>query len=237
MELDDLKAAWSAHGAMLERSVAINERLLREVMLRKVRARLTPYLAFRALEVALGAVVLFAVVAVLARHGAEPRYLLIGGPLAVFVGAATAMSGALLARAASVDYGERVTALQRVVAQLRVAEYRALKWALLGGVVFWLPAALVLFEALTGVDVLARADLAWLVANLAFGGFVLALGQAMSRRYVERADLSPWAGRVVDAVSGRALRRAAGHLAELASFEREPEGPPAGPSSTGRDRR
>lgn len=223
MELDDLKMAWSAHGAMLERSVAINERVLRELMLRKVRARLTPYIAFRALEVALGAVVLFAVMAVLARHGAEPRYLLVGGPLAVFVGGATAMSAWLLAHAVNVDYGERVTALQRVVAHLRAAEYRALKWALLGGVVFWLPAALVLFEALTGVDALARADLAWLVANLAFGLLVLALGHAMSRKYVERADLSPWARRVVDAVSGRALRRTADHLAELARFEREPD--------------
>jgi len=224
MELDDLKAAWRAHGAMLERSVAINEQLLREVMLRKVRARLTPYVAYRALEVALGAVVMFAVMSVLAAHGAEPRYLVIGGSLAVFVGAATAMSGALLTRALRVDYGARVTALQREVEHLRIAEYRAFKWALLGGVVFWLPAALVLFEAVTGIALLARADLAWLVANLAFGVLALALGQAMSKKYVERPDLSPWARRVVDAVSGRSLRLAAGHLAELASFEREPHG-------------
>ncbi len=73
----------------------------------------------------------------------------------------------------------------------------------------------------------------WLGANLAFGILVLALGQALSRRYVERADLSPPARRVVDAVSGRALRLAAGHLAELASFERDPDGD--GSSNTGRD--
>jgi len=222
MELDDLKAAWTAHGAMLERGVAINERLLREVMLRKVRARLTPYVVWRALEVALGAVVLFAVMSVIAAHGGEPRYLVVGGPLAVFVGAATATSAYLLVHAVQLDYGGPVTGLQRAVAQLRAAEYRALKWALLGGVVFWLPAALVLFEALTGVDALARADLAWLVANLAFGVLVLAVGQAMSRKFVERADLSPWTRRVVDAVSGRALRLATGDLAELARFQREP---------------
>ncbi len=36
-DLDDLKRVWAEHGAVLERSLAINERLLRETMLRKVR--------------------------------------------------------------------------------------------------------------------------------------------------------------------------------------------------------
>ncbi|MEO7734012.1 MAG: hypothetical protein ABIY55_23820 [Kofleriaceae bacterium] len=222
MELDDLKKTWAAHGALLERSVAINERLLRDVMLRKVRARLVPYVAWRSLEVTLGVVVLFAVMSVLAAHGAEPRYLVVGGALAGFVAVATAMSAYVLVRAVQLDYGGPVTALQRAVEQLQAAEYRALKWAVLGGVLCWLPAALVLFEAVTGIAALARADLAWLVANLAFGVLIAALGQGLSRAYVERADLSPRARRLVDAVSGRALRRAAGHLAELASFEREP---------------
>jgi len=221
MELDDLKTAWAAHGALLERSVAINERLLREVMLRKVRRRIAPYVASRVLEIACGALVLVAVISVLVAHPAAARYLVIGWPLAGFVAATTATSAYLLVHAVRLDHAGPVTAIQRAVEVLRRAEYRALKWAVLGGVVFWLPAALVLFEAVTGVDALARADLAWLVANLMFGLGVLAIGQAMSRKYVERADLGPRARRVVDALSGRALRRAADHLAELAAFERE----------------
>ena len=223
MELDEFKLAWSKYGALLERSVAINERLLRDVTLRKVRARLTPYALGRALEAALGVLVLAAVLAVLRAHAAEPRYWLVGGPLAAFVGVATARSAYLVVRAVQLDYGGRVLALQRAVAELRAADYRAFKWALLGGVVFWLPAALVLFEALTGFPALGRADAAWLVANLAFGVVVLAVGQAASRKYVERAGLTPWARRVVDALSGRGLRRAAGELDELARFEREPD--------------
>jgi len=221
MQLDDLKEAWAAHGAVLERSLAIDERLLREMLLRKVRFALAPYVLWRALEVALGVGTMLLVVPVLVAHAAEPRYVVAAGVLVPFTVGLTALSAYLLVNALRLDYGEPVTALQREVEGLRLVEYHAFKWALLGGMVIWLPAALLLLEALTGVTALARVDLPWFAANLVFGLVVLALGQALSKKYVERPGLSPWARRVVDAVSGRSLRAVTGHLAELARFERE----------------
>jgi len=221
MDLDDLKQVWAAHGAALERSLAINERLLREAMLRKTRFALAPFLVSRAIEVALGGLAILAVVRVLAAHLGEPRYLIVAGALAVFAVAMTALSTAQLVGGARLDYGGAVTAIQGDVGRLRMLEYRALKWGVLGGTLMWLPAALVLLEAATGADVLARVDLAWLVANLAFGAGVLAAGHAWSRRNVERPDLGPRARWLVDAVTGRSLRAAAAHLAELAAFQRD----------------
>jgi hypothetical protein len=225
MQLDDLKAAWAAHGTLLERSLALNERLLREMTLRKVRQALMPYVLWRAVEVALLSAALAATVAVLVAHLTEPLYLAFGGALAALFAGLAGASGYLLVQATRLDGGGPVTAIQRHVESMKLVEYRAVKWALLGGVLLWLPAALVLFEALTGVAALARVDLAWLGANLALGVVVLAVGQALSRKHVERPDLGPWARRLVDAVSGRGLRRAAGHLTELAAFEREGRAP------------
>jgi len=221
MQLDDLREAWAAHGAALERSLAIDERLLREVLLRKVRLGLSPGVLWRAVEVALGVASVSVIVPVLLAHLAEPRYLGVGGALAVYAVGLTALSAHLLVRRLRLDYDGPVTAIQREVERLKLLEYRALKWSVLGGVVLWLPAPLVLFEALTGVAALARVELPWLAANLLFGLVVLALGQAWSRKYVERSDLSPFARRLVDALSGRQLRRAADHLAELARFTGE----------------
>jgi len=221
MQFDDLKAAWAAHGTMLERSLAIDERLLREMMLRKFRLALAPYVLWRALEVAVGIAVLLAVLPVLAAHMSEPRYIVAAGALVVFTAWITALCAHLLVRSLQFDRGGPVTAIQRDVERVKVVEYRTLKWALLGGVLIWLPATLVLFEALTGVDAIARVDLAWLVANLLFGLVVLAVGLVLSKKYVERPDLRPWARRLVNALSGRALRTAARHLDELTKFERE----------------
>lgn len=225
MELDELKEAWAAHGKLLERSVAIDERLLREVLLGKVRRAFRPYVLGRALEVALCAVALGVGIRVLAAHTAEPRYLVVGGALAVLALGIAAMSTHLAVNVLRLDYGGPVTAIQRAVERIRLVEYRATKWGLFGGVVLWLPAALVLFEAVTGLAPLAHVDLAFLAGNLVFGLAVLALGQAVSRRYVERPDLGPRARRLVDALSSRSLQSAAGNLEELARFERD-EVPP-----------
>jgi hypothetical protein len=221
MELDDMKATWAAHGATLERSLRINERLLRELMLRKTRFALAPYVVWRALEVALGAVMLVAVVRVLAAHITEPRYVVVVGALAAVIAGVTALCAYLLVGALTLDHGGAVTAMQRHVERLKLVEYHAFKWVLLGGVLLWLPAALVLLEVMSGVDLLARVNLRWLVGNLAFGAVVVVAGQVWSWRNVERPGRGPRAQRIVDALSGRGLRSAASHLAELAKFERD----------------
>lgn len=223
-DLDDLKRAWAAHGAALARSLALNERLLREATLGKVRSRLAPFLLWRVLEVALGIAGLLLAGPVLAAHASEPRYLVACGALVAYLAGVTAVHAYLLVGTARLDYGGPVTAIQRAVEHIQRAEYRATKWAVLGGVVVWLPAALVLFEAITGVPALALVELPWLVANLAVGIAVLVLGQVASRRYVERPGLGPRARRLIDALSGRSLRAVAGHLAELSRFERDEPG-------------
>ncbi len=221
MKFDELKNVWAAHGALLERSIAVDERLLREMLLRKVRFALAPYAAWRALEVALGIAALIVVVPVLAAHGAEPRYVVVAGALAVFTIGITALCAYLLVNCLQLDYSGRVTAIQRDVERIKLVEYRALKWALLGGATLWLPALLVSFEALTEVDALARVQLSYLIGNLIFGLVLLALGQAWSKKHVERSDIEPWARRWIDALSGRGLRSVTGHLDELARFEHE----------------
>jgi hypothetical protein len=218
MELDDFKRAW----AMLERNLAINEHLVRDHTLGKVRSTLVPLVAWRAAEVVLGIVTLLLCGPVIATHLGEPRYVLIGGSLLVFVGGLTASCAYLLVQSARLDYSGAIVELQRSVAQMRSIEYRGAMWALLGGVVMWLPLALVIFEALTGVHALGLADLAWLLGNLGFGVAVLVVGRALSRRYVERADLGPRARRFVDAMTGHSLRRISRHVDELVRFTRDP---------------
>lgn len=221
MELDDLKQTWAAHTAALERSIAISERMLRETILGKIRWILVPYFLWRVIEVVLGIAGLLIVVPVLAAHLTELRYLVAGGAVLVFVVAITAYAVALLAITAGLEYDRPVLQIQRAVERARLIEYRSTKWALLGGMVIWLPALLIGLEALSGFDALARVNLRWLIGNLVFGLAVLAIGQALSRRYVERADLGPVARWLVDAASGWSLKSAATRLADLARFERD----------------
>lgn len=222
MQLDDLQRAWATHGAMLEKSVRIDERLLREVMVGKAKAALRPYVLWRAFEVMVGLAVIVLVGGMLPAHLDAPRYLALGGVVLAFAIAMTVKTAWLTLRTRRIDYSRPVAAIQTEVEGLKLLEYRAFKWALLGGIVLWLPAALLLFEACVGVDALARVPLPWLAGNVVFGLAVLALGQWLSRRHVERTDLAPWARRLVDSLSGRRLAMVRGHLAELAAFTRDP---------------
>jgi len=220
MQIDDLKQLWTAHGANLERSLAINERLLREALLRNVRSAFIPFQVWRTLEVVIGIAIIVASTAVLADHVNDPLYMIVAGGLAVLTAGVTGLCAYGLVKSCRVDYAASVTTLQRNIEQIRLADFRAFKWALLLGIVAWLPVALILFEALTGFDALARVGLAWLSANVIFGLICLGVGQAFSRRYLERADLRPWARTLLEALSDRSVQSATEHLTELASFER-----------------
>jgi hypothetical protein len=74
----------------------------------------------------------------------------------VFIAGITALCAWLVVKSVTLDYGGPVTTIQREVERMKLVEYHALKWAVLGGVVVWLPAVLISFEALTGVAALAR---------------------------------------------------------------------------------
>jgi len=223
MQLNDLKQVWAAHSTALERSLVINEHLLREMLLRRVRSDFLPFLIGRTVEVALGIATIVAAMAVLTDHVTDPRYIIVAGGLAAVAACVTGLCAHALLRTVRLDYAAPVATLQRTVEGIRLADYRAFKWTLLLGIVAWLPIALILFEAVTGVHALARVSLPWLAANVVFGVACLGLGQALSRRFIERTDLAPWARRLVESLSGRAVKSAARRLAELSRFERGEE--------------
>ena len=224
MPHDEFEASWKKHGAMLERSLAIDERVLSELLLKKVRRTLTPYVVFHAFEALVGVVALLVCAPIVFLHRAEPVYVVLGGAVIVHMGGFVAFGFDLVRRSVGLDYGGPVAALQTDLAHLRTVEFRAFRWALLGGVVTWLPAVLLLLEALSGADLLARVadrSAAWLWANGAFGLALLWIGRWWSKRYLERADAAPWARRLLDGLTGRALKRARTDLDDLARFRRD----------------
>jgi hypothetical protein len=124
MELDDFKSAW----ATLERSLAINERLLREVMLRKVRFWQVPFVIARALEVIVFGAMLVATLSVMSWHGLDARYLVVGGGLAVYLGGLTGMCAFQMVTMLRLDYGAPITALQRDTERIKLSEVWAFGW-------------------------------------------------------------------------------------------------------------
>ena len=218
MQLDDLQRTWAQHSALLQQSVALDQRILRELLVRKARFALAPYALWRAVEVAVGVCALGLVARVLANGPLELLTLAIAGSVLLYFAGFVAGSGALLVHSLQLDHAAPVTALQRHLGRMQRIEYVVFQWALLGGVVLWLPIPVVLLEAISGEPLLARLDGGWLAANLAFGLVFAVAVRWWARTYVERPDAPPWARRLRAGLSAESLRRATEHLDELARF-------------------
>lgn len=221
MQRDELQTIWATHGALLERNTAINERVLRELTLRRVRVAMAPFVLMRALEVALGLAVLLAIASVLRAHMAELRYVVGGGAVLLVGAVGTCLCAYLFFRSLRIHFDAPVVELQRELEHLKLAEALTLEWMLLGGVLIWLPATLLLFESATGVDALTRVDASWFYANLGFGAVVWIVGRKTSQRFVHRSRTDRLGRRWIEAMSGHSLQVATRQLAELAKFSRE----------------
>lgn len=230
MPLDDLQRIWASRGAAFG-GKAPRSTPLTGGRLRPRRARFGYVLRSRA-EAALlvaGAGLLWPV---LVAHREEFRYLGAGGAALVWLLGLAAWLLRLAAQAAAIDFGAAVTAVQRQLGALRLRECHGVKWALLGGVVVWLPLPLLLVEAATGAPLLAAIDGAWLAANLLFGLVLLGLGRRWASRRLPAVGEGPVVSALVDALGDRALRRAQQQLDELAAFAAAaPAEPPADPGS------
>jgi hypothetical protein len=214
-----------------------NEHLLRNVTTRKIHSSLLPYMVWRTFEVAVGAAATALSGMVLSRHLDDWLYVTVAGSVLMFAILMTATTIALMVRAMQLDHGEQVSDVQKRVATLKLAEFRAFKWALFGGVVLWLPALLVVIEALTatvsgansglehshtnGTQLLRQVPLPWLFANMAFGLAVLALGHLWAKKHVDTKLRSPGGQRLLDYASGRQLASISRDLDELSAFSRE----------------
>lgn len=210
MELDDLKDSWNRQGDHLVQAPASVPAPTR----RRMRLRLVPGQLQRLVELVVATAGALVVGMLLVRHLGELRYLVAGGALFAWLAAAASGSAHQFVRVRRIDFAAPIADMQRLLGEIQLAEARGVVLAIAGGVLIWLPALLLLFEAVTGVSALARIDGIYLLANLTLGAAVLVFGHFAARRYLT-TDLGPWARHLVEALTGHGIRRARKELTDL----------------------
>jgi hypothetical protein len=198
MELDELKQQWHDLDRKLDRSLALNLRLLTETRTRKSKLRLLPLLLWQPVELLVGGVlIVYFAHFWLANLDSIPLAAsgMVLHALSVGLVIDAVMRILLIVR---INYAAPVVTIQRYVALLRQWEIRSFKWA---WVACWLatPALLLVgVKAAAGVNVwtLAPSAVVWATVGGVVGvllSFALArwarssrgkLGAAMDRFYV-----------------------------------------------------
>jgi hypothetical protein len=218
MELDDLKLQWRDLDRKLDRSLALNLRLLTETRTRRTKLRLLPLLLMQPLQFAVG----FVLTTYFARFwiaNLETPSLFIAGMVVHAMCVALMIDAVMrILLIVRINYAAPVVTIQRYLALLRRREIHSFKWA-------WMitflaaPAMLVV-----GVKLVAGIDL-WSVARApviytAIGG---ATGAALSYAFDRWARQgNRRVGAIMDRIfAGHSIANAQASLDEIDEFARE----------------
>ena len=217
MELDELKQQWQALDRKLDRSIALNLRLLTEKRTRKTKLRLVPVLLLQPFQIVIGlAMTIFFARFWIMNLGTWP--LVISGvflhALSVGLVIDAVVRTLLIVR---INYAAPVVTIQRYLALMRRWEIRSFKWS---WVAVWLaPPALLI----VGAKLTAALNL-WNVAPNAviYTAIGSVVGVSLSYLFDLWTRRSPRLGAAMDSMYvGYSIAGAQKYLDEIDDFARE----------------
>src|SRR5438552_2811994 len=141
MELDELTQQWQALDRKLDRSIALNLRLLTETRTRRTKRSLLPLLLLQPIQLAIGFAVAISCARFWIRHVDSPALLISGLALHAFGIGLIVDAIVRILLIVRINFAAPVVTIQRYLAYLRHWEIRSFKW---GWMIIWalLPAML-----------------------------------------------------------------------------------------------
>jgi len=224
MELDDIKRHLGHLDGKLDATLRLNRRVLDQRILDKVDKALRRLGWALGIELVLGTVTALLTGSFVADHVREPRFLVPGLVLHIFVIAQIGMLVRHAVATRQIDFGAPIVEIQRRIETLRVSMIRTTVWTFLLAPLLWPPLLIVALKGVLGIDAYAVLGATYLSANVALGLAVIAIGLLVSRLFADRLSGSPFVRRLMRDLAGTNLAAAQGFLASLSRFETDDSG-------------
>jgi hypothetical protein len=214
MELDELRTKWAEHDRKLDVSIRLNRQLLRETYTRRARFALWRLAAM----LAGGSFFMLAVIVSLGRfiatNWATPRFV---WPAVVLDLMVIAVLWALIAQislALTINYDQPVAVIQKRLEMLRKFRIRYIQAIFLTVALAWAPIFIIVTKAFSF-------DTTWIVANVAIGFAILAIGYWLARHFGPRFTSTTFGRRFLRDLAGYNLNAASRFLSTLEEFEQD----------------
>lgn len=221
MEFDDLKKQWEALDTKLDLAMRLNRRALDERVLNKAGSAMTRLGWLLSVELAIGVVAVLLTGSFVGDHYRQPRFLVPGLVLHVFV---IAQIGALVRQimmTRQLDYAASLLQIQKRIESLEILSIRTIAWTFLMSPLLWAALLVVVPKGIVGIDVYDALGMKYILANVALGLALMAVGLLVSRRYADRFSGSPFGRKAMGALAGYNLAAAKRHLESLSQFEND----------------
>jgi hypothetical protein len=226
MELEQLQLQWNRLDQKLDQSLTLERELVRRVVVQPAQRRVN-FLAFwPAVDVAFCAFGLLLGGMFLSDHWRDWRIVVPAGAVMIGLFALLADSVRQLQHVAELDWSGPVAEIQGSLQRLRIARIRQFKWIILLAPLFGFCGLMValdwLFGSLSGgrVGVHDKLNASWIVANYIFGVLFVPLGYLVAKALAQRYHRRGWWQAVLDDISGKSLKVAAGDIERWASLGR-----------------
>jgi len=215
--LEDLRDEW-------QRKLGTTSEMIRDDWMERHRERIRKSPAFGAFEMIVWIATLAMLGHFLATHAEQPALFATAFVLDAWVIAMGAIALRQQQALRALDYGLPVIELQAKVEAIRISRIRTFNWGFLTGqVVWWIPFAVVVFAALTGVDLWQSPGFVVFAAwNLAFGLAFIPLSIWVARSFGPRLSKLKAVRYFVDSIAGRDIAQARVFLEKLRRFDSAP---------------
>jgi len=222
MELDQLQERWRQLDQKLDRALATNSAVMRQIGLQETRRRINRLAVRPVIDLAFGVGVLLVAGSFLGDHW--PELTLVLPALGLMVASVLLVIDNIrqLASASKVAWDGPIAEIQLAVSRLRHARIRQFKWIILLSPLLWLCLMTVGGQLIFDVNVIKTFDPVWVVANIAFGVLFVPAGVVIARALGRRWQHHPFWRNLLDDISGRSLATAQQELKTWAELANEP---------------
>ena len=220
MELEELKQTWAAYHSKVDQQLHLNQRILRETKLDKVRSRLRGLIINRTISASVIFLIISALYAFMATHFSLTAPTVSAAVLIVFFTIILISNIHQIALAQRIDYAQSVITIQQQLEEMNRHALCFLQLFLFSAPCYLAYIFLGVY-LLTGVDFYPQADANWFTFQLLFSGAMLIGVLWFNYEIGRKPPRYRWAKKVVENIGGREIVIGMKFLQELKEFEKE----------------
>ncbi|HQR08333.1 MAG TPA: hypothetical protein PLN21_16005 [Gemmatales bacterium] len=214
MQLEELQQQWQRLDQKLDLSLAMQNELVKQVVMQPAQQRINRLAIWPAIDVAFSLGVLLLCGSFLGNNWQDTRLMIPAEVVMIGALALLISSVVQLNRIVSLDWTSPVAEIQKSLEQLRAIRIQQFSWVILLSPLVGFCALIVgLYWVLNWlsegrVHILDKLDPWWVIGNYVFGLVFLPLGYYLARVLARRCQHQSWWQAVLDGISGMSLKRA-----------------------------